>query len=123
MWQHHYVIHAMRMDALRAEAERELRWRLADEEHGRPARRSAPGSLRAAAARLAAAVGRFADRAARRLDGAVDLGTERLIRDRASADRSAPALVARARSSTSPSFVGGHESEASPLVGGSHASR
>ncbi len=84
MWQHHYLIHAMRMDELRAEAERERRWRIADDENGRPARRHAPGRARVAAARLAAAIGRMADRAARRLDSGIDLGTERLARDRAS---------------------------------------
>lgn len=84
MLQHHYVIHAMRMDALRAEAERERLWRLADEDNGRPARRRAPGSLRVTAARLAAAVSRFAEWAARRLDDRIDLGTELLVRDRAS---------------------------------------
>jgi hypothetical protein len=76
MWQHHYLIHAMHMDELRAEAERERRWRLADEENGRPARASAPGILRLAAARSASAVGRLADRVARR-------SMERLVRDRA----------------------------------------
>jgi len=82
MLQHHYVIHAMRMDALRAEAERERLWRLADQEQGRPVRRPAPGPLRLAAARFAAALARFADRAARRLDDGADLGRERLARDR-----------------------------------------
>jgi hypothetical protein len=76
MWQHHYLIHAMRMDELRAEAERERRWRLADEENGRPAGPHAPGPLRVAAARFVAAVGRSAERAARR-------SMERLVRDRA----------------------------------------
>jgi hypothetical protein len=76
MWQHHYLIHAMRMDELRAEAERERRWRLADEENGRPARPSAPGRLRLAAARSAAALGRLADRLTRR-------SMDRLVRDRA----------------------------------------
>jgi hypothetical protein len=83
MWQHHYVIHAMRMEALQAEADRERRWRLADEANGRPARPPAPGPLRVAAARLAAAVGRLADRAARRLDDRVVPGgrAEQLLRD------------------------------------------
>jgi hypothetical protein len=83
MWQHHYVIHAMRMDVLRAEAERERRWRLADGENGRPGHSSAPGSVRGAVARLAAGVARFADRVARRLDerSAIDLGPERVMRD------------------------------------------
>ena len=84
MWQHHYLIHAMRMNELRAEAERELRWRLADEERAvdppaRPARDASGG----AAARFAAAVARSADRVARRLDQriTVDLGSERVMRD------------------------------------------
>jgi hypothetical protein len=79
MWQHHYVIHAMRMEALRAEAERERRWRLADRENRRPGHSSAPGPVRGTAARFAAAVARYANRAAHRLDGriAVDLGAER----------------------------------------------
>jgi hypothetical protein len=83
MWQHHYLIHAMRMDALRAEAERERRWRLADEENGRPTRVAVPGRARSASARLAAAVARLADRAARRLDprSGSDLGSDRLVRD------------------------------------------
>ena len=89
MLQHHYVIHAMRMDALRAEAERERLWRLADEDHGRAARRPAPGPLRVAAARLAAAVGRAAGRAARRLDDRIDLGTERVQPTGATRRRSA----------------------------------
>jgi hypothetical protein len=82
MMQYHDVIHAMRMDALRADAERERRWRLADLENGRPARRSAPGHLRVAAARLAAALARLAERAAHRLDDSTDLGRDRLARDR-----------------------------------------
>ena len=84
MWQLHDMIYTMRMEELRAKAERESRWRLADQEQGRPVRRSAPGPLRVAAARLAAAVGRAAGRAARRLDDRIDLGTELLVRDRAS---------------------------------------
>ena len=55
MWQHHYLIHVMKMDALRAEAERERRWRLADGENGRPGHSSGPGTVRGAAARFAAA--------------------------------------------------------------------
>ncbi len=84
MWQAHYMIYAMRMEELRAKAERERRWRLADQEQGRPVRRPAPGPLRVAAARFAAALARFADRTACRLDDGVDLGTERLVRDRVS---------------------------------------
>jgi len=83
MWQHHYVIHAMRMDALRAEAEQERLRRLIDEEHGRTADRSAPNAVRIVTARFAAAVARVAGRAARRLDGRIDgeLGQDRLVRD------------------------------------------
>jgi hypothetical protein len=83
MWQHHYLIHAMRMDALRADAERERRWRLADEENGRAARTTVPGRVRSASARSAAAVARLADRAARRLDAraGTDLSSDRLVRD------------------------------------------
>ena len=83
MWQHHYLIHAMKMEALRAEAERERRWRLADEENGRPSHSSDPGSVRGTAAQFAARVARSADRVARRLDEriTVDLGSERVVRD------------------------------------------
>lgn len=83
MWQHHYLIHAMRMDALRAEAEREHRWRRADEENGRSGRSTVPGRVQSASARFAAAVARFADRAARRLDARAgsDLGSDRLVSD------------------------------------------
>jgi len=83
MWQHHYLIHVMKLDALRAEAERERRWRLADEENRRPGHSSGPGRVRGAAARFAAAVARSADRVARRLDEriTVDLGSERVMRD------------------------------------------
>ena len=85
MWQHHYLIHAMRMNELRAEAARELRWRLADEEQGRSIRQlaSGPGRGRILAARGVAALSRGAARLARRLDArtAVELGPERLLRD------------------------------------------
>jgi hypothetical protein len=83
MWQHHYLIHVMKMEALRAEAERERRWRQADEENGRPSRSSDQGTVRGTAARFAARVARSADRVARRLDEriAVDLGSERVMRD------------------------------------------
>ena len=83
MLQHHQVIHDMKMSALRAEAERERRWRLAGEENGRPARRSGRGPVRVVAARLAATVARVAAGAARRLDErvAADLGPERALRD------------------------------------------
>ena len=90
MWQHHYVIHTMRMEALRAEAEREERWRLADWQRERSGRPSVPGPIRGAAARFAvaiahraAAVARLADRAASRLDEriTVDLGLEPDARD------------------------------------------
>jgi hypothetical protein len=83
MWQHHYVIHTMRMEQLRAEADRERRWHLADIESGRVAQVRAPGRPRALLARGIAALSRGSGRAARRLDGRVmvDLGTERLLRD------------------------------------------
>ena len=85
MWQHHYLVHAMRMDALRAEAERERRWRLTDEEHGRsmPGLAAGPGRGRNLAARGVAALSRGAARIARRLDArvAVELGPEQLVRD------------------------------------------
>ncbi len=84
MWHLHDMIYTMRMEELRAKAERESRWRLADQEQGRPVRRPTPGTLRLAAARFAAALARFADQAARWLDDGVDLGTERLVRDRVS---------------------------------------
>jgi hypothetical protein len=84
MWQLHDMIYTLRMEELRANAERESRWRLADQEQGRPARRPAPGPLRLAAARFAAALARSAGRAARWLDDGVDLGRERLARDRVS---------------------------------------
>lgn len=84
MWQLHDMIYAMRMEELRAKAERERHWRLADQEQGRPVRRPAPGPLRLAAARFAAALARFADRAARWLDDGADLRPDRLLRDRAS---------------------------------------
>lgn len=83
MWQHHYLIQQMKAEALRAEAERERRWRVADAENGRLARRSTPGLARSTAARLAATVARVAVRAARRLDErvAVDLSLTRAHRD------------------------------------------
>jgi len=83
MWQHHYLIHAMRMDELRAEAERENRWRLADEANDRPAQLPAPGPAREILAGLLASVSRAAGRIARRLDERVglDLGPDRLLRD------------------------------------------
>lgn len=87
MWQHHYLLHRARMDALRAEAERERRWRLQNEANGR----SAPGrpprprasAGRALAAGWLAAASRAGARLARRLDEQVvlDLGPERLARD------------------------------------------
>ncbi len=83
MWQHHDVIHAMRMDALRAEAERERRWLVHDLANGRGSTMRTPGRGRALAARGVAAVSRGAARIARRLDARVagELGPDRLLRD------------------------------------------
>jgi hypothetical protein len=83
MWQHHYLLHVARMDALRAEAERERRWRLQDDANGRPAAAPAHGRARAAIARWLVAGSRAGARLARRLDERVvlDLGPERLVRD------------------------------------------
>ncbi len=83
MWQHHYVIHMMRMDELRAEADRERLLRMQDLADARRLRPSTPGPGRALAARGIAALSRGTARAARRLDArvAVDLGPERLARD------------------------------------------
>jgi hypothetical protein len=82
MWQHHYVIHAMRMEDLRARADRERRWRRDDLSNGR-ATPPAPGPVRALAARGVAALSRGAARVARRLDAraAVEPGREQLLRD------------------------------------------
>lgn len=82
MWQHHYLLHRARYEALLAEADRERRWRLQDEANGR-LRVVPAGSLRLAAAGWIAAVSRAAARLARRLDERVvlDLGAERLARD------------------------------------------
>lgn len=82
MWQHHYLIHVDRMDALRAEADRECRWRLANAENGRSVLAPA-GPARASIARWLAAGSRAGARLARRLDErvAIDLGPERLVRD------------------------------------------
>lgn len=82
MWQHHYLIHVARMDALRAEADRERRWRLQDETNGRGVPRRA-GSARVVTAGWLAAASRAGARLARRLDERVvlDLGPERLARD------------------------------------------
>jgi hypothetical protein len=82
MWQHHHLLHVSRMDALRAEAERERRWRLQDTANGRLVVAPA-GPARAAIARWLAAGSSAGARLARRLDGrvAVDLGPERLVRD------------------------------------------
>jgi hypothetical protein len=83
MWQHHYVIHKMRMEELCAEAEREQRWHLADVENSRRAATPVPGQARVLAARGIAAVSRAAGRVARRLDArvALELGPDRLVRD------------------------------------------
>lgn len=82
MWQHHYLIHAMRMEELRAEADRERRWRLEDLENGRVGA-PAPGTMRSLAARGVAALSRGAARIARRLDARVpvEVRAERLVRD------------------------------------------
>jgi hypothetical protein len=81
MWQHHYVIHQMRMEELRSEAERRRRWHLAELANARAA--SGPGRWRVLAAKGVAAISRGAARIARRLDGrvSVELGPERLLRD------------------------------------------
>jgi hypothetical protein len=83
MWQHHYQIHAMRMDALRAEAERERRWRQEDLANGRSDAQRSPSRGRAQAARAIAAISRGAARAARRLDEriTIDPGPERTVRE------------------------------------------
>ena len=83
MWQHHYVIHMMKMDQLHAEAEQERRWRLDDLDRLRHFAPPAPGAIRAWAARAVAAISRATARVARRLDQrvAVDLGADRLLRD------------------------------------------
>lgn len=83
MWQHHYVIHAMRMEELRAEADRHRRWHREDEENGRLAGRPSPGRAREATARALAAISRAAARFAHRLDErvALDLGADRRLRD------------------------------------------
>jgi hypothetical protein len=83
MWQHHYLMQTLRLEELRAEAERERRWRRQDEANGRPAPARAPGRPRAFAARAVASVSRSAARLACRLDGrvTVDLGRERVLRD------------------------------------------
>ena len=82
MWQHHYLLHLDRMAALRAEADRDRRWRLQDDANGRVAagRRL---SARIAVAGGLAALSRAGARLARRLDERVvlDIGPERLARD------------------------------------------
>ncbi len=82
MWQHHYLIHRARMDALIAEADRERRWRLQDEANGRGAA-ARTGAARSRVAGWLAAASRSGARLARRLDEHVvlDLGSERLVRD------------------------------------------
>lgn len=83
MWQHHYVIHLMRMEELRADAERTRRWDLQALANGRTSTPPPPGRTRVLAARLIAAVSRSAARVARRLDArvAVELGSERPLPD------------------------------------------
>jgi hypothetical protein len=73
MWQHHYVVHMMRMEALRAEADRERRWHLGDLANGRGPRAADPGRARAVSARAIAAVSRGTARIARRLDARVTI--------------------------------------------------
>lgn len=82
MWQHHYLMHVARMDALRETADRERRWRLQDETNGRISTARA-GSARVVTAGWLAAASRAGARLARRLDERVvlDLGQERLARD------------------------------------------
>jgi hypothetical protein len=82
MWQHQYLIHRARMDALIAEADRERRWRLQDQANGRGAAPRA-GAARAVVAAWLVAASRAGTRLARRLDERVtlDLGPERLARD------------------------------------------
>ncbi len=83
MWQHHDVIHKMRMDELHAEAARERRWRLQDLENGRRVDAPIPNPGRVVVARGIAAVSRGAGHLARRLDArvAVEVGSERRLRD------------------------------------------
>lgn len=83
MWQHHYILSTMRTRELRAEAERERRWRLQDEANGRQRTARSPGRARAATARLVAAASRGTARIARRLDErmALEVGPEILARD------------------------------------------
>ncbi len=83
MWQHHYFIHQMQMERLRADADRARRWHLEDIENGR-AVATTPGPGRVLVARGIATLSRVAARTARRLDGRanVTLGPERTLRDR-----------------------------------------
>jgi hypothetical protein len=87
MWQHHYLIHSMRMAELLAAAERERRWRRQDEANARPVPAQAPGRARTLVARAVASISRATAGLARRLDSrldgpvAGDLGPERLLRD------------------------------------------
>jgi len=87
MWQHHYLIHSMRMAELLAAAERERRWRGQDEANARPFPARVPGRARTLVAKAVASISRAAAGLARRLDDrldspvAGDLGPERLLRD------------------------------------------
>ena len=83
MWQHHYLVQALRMAELRAAAEQERRWRLQNEANGRQAAADGPGRARTGAARAAAATSRLAARVAHRLDTrlAVDPAAGTLVRD------------------------------------------
>jgi hypothetical protein len=83
MWQHHYIVHKMRMEELRAEAARERLWHRQDLENGRISAAPAPGLARVIAARGIATVSRCTARIARRLDArvTVEAGPARLLHD------------------------------------------
>jgi hypothetical protein len=83
MWQHHYILHAMRMQELLAEAKRERLWHRQDLENGRISAATAPGVARIIAARGIASLSRGTTRIARRLDArvSVEAGPPRLLRD------------------------------------------
>jgi len=82
MLHHHSTLYSMRVEELRAEADRERRWRAQDLANGRTPPASSPGRGRVLAARGIAAVGRGAAQVARRLDAgaAVDVAPNRLRR-------------------------------------------
>ena len=87
MWQHHDLIHSLRMAELLADAERERRWRRQDEANARPLPAHVPGRARTLVAKAVASISRAAAGLARRLDDrldrpvASDLGPVRLLRD------------------------------------------